>query len=57
MDSNSNKKQMDDPLQTITEEKIREACGQIIFERAFEYVCSENLSLFRSLGLEKNISK
>ena len=44
MDSNSNKKQMDDPLQTITEEKIREAGGQITFERAFEYVCSEYVS-------------
>lgn len=33
-----------DPLQTITEEKIQEACGQVIFEHAFEYACSKYLS-------------
>lgn len=28
------------PLETITEEKIRQECGDVVFERAFEYACS-----------------
>ena len=29
------------PLQTITEANIRAACGETIFERAFQYACSD----------------
>lgn len=32
-----------DPLKSITEEKIREACGDVIFDRACEYVCTPDL--------------
>lgn len=31
------------PLQSITEDKIRVACGETIFERAFEYACTKYL--------------
>jgi len=32
-----------DPLQTITEARIRQECGDRIFEKAFEYACSDSL--------------
>ena len=31
------------PLETITEEKIRQECGDVIFNRALEYACSGSL--------------